>query len=220
MQKNGFTLIELLGVVFMIVILASMLILYLNGYRDKALSTNAKYEMSQYENAIIIARQQSHLRLRDITGSVWSAGPCICNTVNATGNDCSDYEQDVDLRGLTRASDPGTAGGGAPTTQKGRCWQSLFNAAQAIQNATGGVVKGLINSAGTDLGPVAVDPWNSPYLVDENEGEDPAPDYCRADYVYSNGPDGKDSKSGAAGTAADDNIITYIQPVTCSNPTY
>lgn len=51
----------------------------------------------------------------------------------------------------------------------------------ALENGTNGIVDGLTN--------FVRDPWGAPYLLDENEGEQPT-NMCRADELRSVGPDG------------------------------
>lgn len=48
----------------------------------------------------------------------------------------------------------------------------------------------IANASGIDLAAFSRDPWGSPYLLDENEGERPFPDYCIRDIFRSAGPNG------------------------------
>ena len=61
------------------------------------------------------------------------------------------------------------------------CYVAWISAAQKIQTATNGYVNNLTERKR--------DPWGSPYLLDENEGEQAATP-CRADTISSAGPDG------------------------------
>lgn len=77
------------------------------------------------------------------------------------------------------------------------CYQDWINALYVIEAATKGVV--------SDLSALARDPWGSPYLLDENEGEVTGRPYdpCTRDQIRSVGPDGR-------GYTADDSV--YFLP--------
>jgi general secretion pathway protein G len=55
-----------------------------------------------------------------------------------------------------------------------------------------------------------VDPWNNPYMMDENEQEGGSAD-CRFDQVWSAGPDGIDNATGG------DDILFSISHYVCQN---
>ena len=85
-----------------------------------------------------------------------------------TGSSCSrcSCPTGTDLRNISNSSG---------------CYTRWVTSLNAIQAATGGVVNG-INKA-------IRDPWGSPYLLDENEGEQPA-NPCIPDELFTAGPDG------------------------------
>ena len=60
------------------------------------------------------------------------------------------------------------------------CYLNWIHALNAVQNATGGIVSGIDK--------MKRDPWGSPYLLDENEGE--GGDCDRVDQIHTAGPDG------------------------------
>lgn len=61
------------------------------------------------------------------------------------------------------------------------CYTTWVTALTRIETATGGVVNGISKETR--------DPWGSPYLLDENEGEQ-ALTPCRIDIITTAGPDG------------------------------
>lgn len=97
-----------------------------------------------------------------------------------TGNGCSDCNvacAGTDLRNTNNA-----------------CYTQWVSDLSAFQNAADNDVQGIAS--------FARDPWGSPWLLDENEGEIPA-NPCRIDQITSAGPD------GIKGTADD---YTFILP--------
>ncbi len=81
------------------------------------------------------------------------------------------------------------------------CYINWISALNKIQDATGGVIKGLDR--------FKRDPWGSPYGLDENEGENGTND-CRHDWLRSAGPDGQ-LQPGVAGA---DDILIEIPHIT------
>ncbi len=82
-----------------------------------------------------------------------------------TGSNCSDCNcRDVNLRNIDSTNS---------------CYQAWFNAITKIEAATNGIYKGISN--------ITRDPWGSPYLLDENEGEYGG---CGQDNFRSVGPTG------------------------------
>lgn len=79
---------------------------------------------------------------------------------------CICISSDVDLRNMG----PGDA-----------CYDQWIEVRDDVIAATGGIVSGLEQ--------MNTDPWGSPYLIDENEGE--AGDCSRIDRIVSVGPDGR-----------------------------
>ena len=149
--NKGFTLIELLVVVAIIGVLAAIVLASLNSARLKGQIAKAKMELNQFIKAAVIAQGESGKNLIAITGS----GCSECAVCRVFG----------DLRNV-------------PTGNG--CYTNWLNDITTIQNATGGMVSGLIN--------MTRDSWGSPYTMDENEDEG-GPN-CNLDSVRSVGPDG------------------------------
>lgn len=61
------------------------------------------------------------------------------------------------------------------------CYTTWVSALTKVETATGGIVNGISKETR--------DPWGSPYLLDENEGEQFATP-CRIDIITTAGPDG------------------------------
>lgn len=61
------------------------------------------------------------------------------------------------------------------------CWTDYMLAVSRLNSEAGGV---------SALSVAPTDPWGAPYLINENEGEDPPPNHCVTDYVASAGPNG------------------------------
>jgi len=64
------------------------------------------------------------------------------------------------------------------------CYIAWTSALSKIELATEGII--------TNLSSMSRDPWGSPYILDENEGANSGNvgDPCRADHIFSAGPDG------------------------------
>lgn len=62
------------------------------------------------------------------------------------------------------------------------CYTNWLAVLSGVQQNTNGIVSGLTN--------MTRDPWGSPYLVDENQGEGGAGACSNRDTIYSAGPDG------------------------------
>src|SRR5581483_3801513 len=92
-------------------------------------------------------------------------GEANSTLMNITGNNCSDC---VCRTGSSLKNDAGT------------CYTNWTSILSKVQNSTNGIVTGLTN--------MTRDPWGSPYLVDENQGEGGV---CTSvDGFRSAGPDG------------------------------
>lgn len=145
-RTKGFTIVELLIVVVVIAILASITIVAFNGVQERARQSQIEADITQLRRAILNARVTSgDVALRYVTGST------------ATGTVCWSKATGTDLAALA---------------QTDGCWVSYKNALNAISNASGINVRGL------------VDPWGRPYYIDENEGEGAVPaTACNADSI-------------------------------------
>ena len=86
-------------------------------------------------------------------------------------------------------------GGGDLRNISNQCYPQWVNDLTAIQTAAGGTY--------SNLSSFKRDPWGSPYLLDENEGEN-TPTSCGADTLTSAGPDGTQSTSDDLSTTVPD----------------
>lgn len=183
-SQKGFTLIELLVVIAIIGLLSSVVLASLNSARTKAKITKAKMEMKQVVTAIIIAQGESGTYLRNITGTYNNSMTCSVGS---------------DLRDISDTSTCYLWWAGALNninTPKGFVGGIKGGALAKIQAATNGLVLGLDK--------ITRDPWGSPYMLDENEGEGGTCNAMNMDTLVSPGPNGIYSYGG------DDDIIFYI----------
>lgn len=162
-NQRGFTLLELLIVITVIAILAAIAATAPSSHTDRAKTGKARAQLKSFIEMANNARVIRTDDLGSITGSYWSAGPCV-----GVGGD---------LRNI-------------PSSHA--CyirWNlSLNNVISASE------------SAGGDL---SRDPWGSPFVMDENEGEPSQPSPCTArDNIRSVGPNGIYNDS--------DDIFIYI----------
>lgn len=98
-------------------------------------------------------------------------------TTAITGSGCTRCSCSGDIRNISTAS---------------ACYTDWIATRNKIQTASGGLMGSISN--------MTRDPWGSPYLLDENDGEAPA-DPDRDDFIISNGPDGV--LNGAVGWGGD-----------------
>jgi len=85
---KGFTLIELLVVIAVIGFLSSIVLVSMQGAREKARRAKADQELQEILKAIMMAQIQNDKVLKDITGSGCSACSCWGADCNYTCNSC------------------------------------------------------------------------------------------------------------------------------------
>jgi prepilin-type N-terminal cleavage/methylation domain-containing protein len=105
-----------------------------------------------------------------------------------TGSGCSECvcRELPDLRNIAIAS---------------TCYTSMLSAFTKVDTASGGMLKNFLNNIR--------DPWGSPYLWDENEGENVALPCSSTDNIFSAGPDGAYIITGSPSVQTD-NIRTPV----------
>lgn len=131
-RNHGFTIVELLIVIVVIAILAAITIIAYNGIQDRTRQSKIDSDLTLLGKAVHAARTSSGDKVFGvITNNAWTAGGCITGV--SVGTDLASLPQ-------THA-----------------CWVSYNSALNALSNASGINVRGL------------VDPWNRPYFIDENE---------------------------------------------------
>ncbi|NCP67331.1 type II secretion system protein [bacterium] len=188
MKKKGFTLIELLVVIVIISILAGISVATLVGYQEKARIAaqlaNLRTSINEllvlridYENGSLSASDlmQKDLRVVELAINVGRL-QTKQNLIDITGNTCSDC--------ICRNFD---------------FVSPIANPAQACIDRWDLILTAIKASSEIDLSFMNKDPWGSPYLVDENEGEQPG-NYCRRDTLFSAGPDRRHEAIGEDAT--------------------
>lgn len=187
----GFTLIELLVVISIISLISSVALASMNTARDKARSAKAITEMRQIADAIIVAQGE--------TGTTTKA------FVYESGLNPTPYCTDCACRNTYRVLVDFSL---APIstlkniTSTDLCYSLWEHAINRINTANGGVI---------DISNFKRDPWGSPYLLDENEGELPLnhPD-CGSDSIRSAGPDGQIRDTNGSPLLDDDDLWIEI----------
>lgn len=119
-----------------------------------------------------------------VTSAQITQGKYLKNVTNSTCTRCAGSCVGRDLRNVADTDS---------------CYTTWLSAINKIEVATGGAISGLDS--------LARDPWGSPYILDENEGENPA-NPCIRDSIYSVGPDGT--------TGGGDNIVIQLPFFACS----
>lgn len=76
-QKYGFTIVELLIVIVVIAILAAITIVAYNGIQTQARDSKIKSDLANIEKAVMVARNNTGLTFREITGTGYTASPCV-----------------------------------------------------------------------------------------------------------------------------------------------
>lgn len=188
MKNRAFTLIELLVVIVIIGILSTISVVTFVGYQDKARIAaqlaNLRSSINEllvvridYENGGVTSTQlmQKDLAVVELAINVGRL-QSEQNLIDITGRTCSDC--------ICRNFD---------------FLPPLAGPAQACIDRWDEILTALKNTSAIDLSFMDKDPWGSPYLVDENEGEQVG-DYCRRDTLFSAGPDRRHEASGEDAT--------------------
>lgn len=81
-SRSGFTIVELLIVIVVIGILAAVTIVAYNGLQTKAQVAKRDSDTVNYHKAILLARLNTGMTLRDITINTWSIGSCAASSGN------------------------------------------------------------------------------------------------------------------------------------------
>jgi prepilin-type N-terminal cleavage/methylation domain-containing protein len=80
LRASGFTIVELLIVIVVLGVLAALITASYSGAQTKAKISSTTNTMRTLQRAIIAARVNSGKSLQEITGSFWTAGPCVSGT--------------------------------------------------------------------------------------------------------------------------------------------
>jgi prepilin-type N-terminal cleavage/methylation domain-containing protein len=175
-KKSGFTLIELLVVISIIGLLSSIVLTNLAQAKRKAQYAKAQAEITQLQQVFLIVTGETGR----VLGVERRPGrPPGITESGSTSWLCREVAgAPADLRNL-------------PDDHP--CMQNWISALTKIEQTSGGMF--------TDLSRFRRDPWGSPYILDENEGEQAA-DPCRRDWIGTVGADGR----GAGGHGGDNYI--------------
>lgn len=126
-QYSGFTIVELLIVIVVIGILAAITIVAYNGVQDRANGAKIQADLNQFTKATQMARINEAKVLGEITGSWYTALPCL------------DKASGTDLATLDKSD---------------ACWASYLAALDAISTASGVDIRNLTDPWGR---PYAID---------------------------------------------------------------
>lgn len=97
-KKKGFTLIELLVVIAIIGLLASIVLVSLQGVREKARRAKADQELQEILKAIMVARENQDKVLKDITGS--GCSDCVCRAGCDFACDACKNQMDITMKSI------------------------------------------------------------------------------------------------------------------------
>ena len=81
-QQSGFTIVELLIVIVVISILAAIALASYNGVQNRARESKRDSDVATYYKAILVARNNTGMVLKDITVGSWSVSYCTNATYN------------------------------------------------------------------------------------------------------------------------------------------
>lgn len=200
-------MIELLVVVSGIALLMSIISGSVIDAQVKSKYSVAKKEMEQIQAMVVLAKLNSSQTLRSITGSGCTGCPCGLDG-SGGGEDSGGFIMGG-INGRAAGHEVLWANSDPTDTRCHDDWESaLVNIKTAAQLGDPTDDRWLR------------DPWGSPYILDENEGENPA-DPCRQDRIISAGFDGIMANwDDAVAVAASDDYIWSLpnSSSACINP--
>jgi prepilin-type N-terminal cleavage/methylation domain-containing protein len=174
---SAFTLIELLVSIVIIGILATVSIATYNNYISNAKIAKNLAELSQKISKLKLKRIE--YRVGNITAQeIMEADLDVVAKAIYIGRE-KEKSTLIDITGQT-CSDC--------VCRDENFISPLSADAQTCVTRWDEIMTILKNSTDIDISFLETDPWGSPYLVDENEGE-PGHLYCRKDTLFSAGPD-------------------------------
>lgn len=115
-RQSGFTIVELLIVVVVIAILAAITIVSYNGITAQAQMSKIQNDLTQFEKAVMAARNSTGLTFGAVAGSYYTAGNCVSKSAG------------TDLAALP-SNDP--------------CWVRYSDTLSAISSASGMDIRSL-----------------------------------------------------------------------------
>ena len=174
---SAFTLIELLVVIVIIGILATISVGTYNNYISKAEIAKDLAELSQQISKLKVLRLE--YQIGGITSQeIMEADLVVVKTAIIIGR----KKQKQTLEEITGF------GCSDCVCRDENFIEPLSANAQICVDSWETIMTVLRAATDIDISFLSTDPWGSPYLVDENEGEY-AVDYCRKDTLFSAGPD-------------------------------
>ncbi len=203
---KAFTLIELLVTIVIIGVLGSISVSTYNNYITNAKITKDVAELSQqisklklkrmeYQIGTITAQEVMEADLDVVAKAIYIGREKEKSTlINITGHTCSDCVcRDENFI--------------SPLSANAQTCVTRWDEIMAV----------LKSSTDIDISFLETDPWGSPYLVDENEGEFPD-NYCRKDTLFSAGPDRLHEASGEDAIGDGYSIrLDYYDSAQCGN---
>ncbi len=204
---KAFTLIELLVTIVIMGVLATISVGTYNNFIKKAEVAKDLAELSQdisklkvmrldYQNGGMTSQEIMDADLKVVAKAIAIGRKKAEKTLNEiTGYACSDCV----CRGESFVP-------------------PLSGAAQSCVDNWGVIMDILRSATDVDISFLETDPWGSPYLVDENEGEF-SNNYCRKDMLFSAGPNRIHEVTSAGDVDGDDYVIfvDFYNTTQCGN---